>query len=52
MVRTMAREFLENEVEPLVVDAFHEEKLLGLEKIAPKMLKGDVGFKTTWEYRG
>jgi glutaryl-CoA dehydrogenase len=41
MARTMAREFLENEIEPLIVDAFHEEKPLDLEKIAPKM--GQLG---------
>jgi len=37
MTRTLVREFLENEIESLVVGAFHEEKPLDLEQIAPKM---------------
>ena len=41
MTRTLVRGFLENEVEPLVVDAFHEEKPLDLEVIAPRM--GELG---------
>ena len=41
MTRTLVREFLENEMEPLVVDAFHEEKPLDLGVIAPRM--GELG---------
>lgn len=41
MTRTMVREFLENEMEPLVVSAFHEEKPLDVGIIAPKM--GQLG---------
>lgn len=41
MTRNLIREFLEKEVEPLVVDAFHEEKPLSMEELAPKM--GELG---------
>ena len=41
MTRNLIREFLEKEVEPLVVDAFHEEKPLNMEELAPKM--GELG---------
>ena len=41
MTRNLVREFLEKEVEPLVADAFHEEKPLDLGEIAPKM--GELG---------
>jgi glutaryl-CoA dehydrogenase len=41
MARTLVREFLENEMEPLVVDAFHQEKPLDLGIIAPRM--GELG---------
>ena len=41
MTRNLVREFLEKEVEPLVVDAFHEEKPLNMEELAPKM--GELG---------
>jgi len=51
MTRTLVREFLENEVETLVVDAFHEEKPLDLGKIAPKMGKlGMIGAFLPEEY--
>ena len=41
MTRTLVREFLEKELEPLVVDAFHEEKPLDMRALAPKM--GELG---------
>ena len=41
MTRNLVREFLENEVEPLVADAFHQENPLDMKKIAPKM--GELG---------
>ncbi|TET68946.1 MAG: acyl-CoA dehydrogenase [Dehalococcoidia bacterium] len=41
MTRNLIREFLEKEVEPLVVDAFHQEKPLNMEELAPKM--GELG---------
>ena len=41
MTRNLVREFLENEVEPLVTDAFHQEKPLNVEELAPKM--GQLG---------
>ena len=37
MTRNLVREFLEKEVEPLIADAFHQEKPLNMEEIAPKM---------------
>lgn len=41
MTRNLVREFLEKELEPLVVDAFHEEKPLDVRAFAPKM--GELG---------
>jgi glutaryl-CoA dehydrogenase len=41
MTRNLAREFLENEFEPLVADAFHKEEPLDMQKLAPKM--GELG---------
>ena len=41
MTRTLVRKFLESEVEALVADAFHKEKPLDLDKIAPRM--GELG---------
>ncbi|MBL7126130.1 MAG: acyl-CoA dehydrogenase family protein [Dehalococcoidales bacterium] len=41
MTRNLVREFLEKELEPLVVDAFHEEKPLDMRALAPKM--GELG---------
>jgi len=41
MTRNLVREFLEKEVEPLVADAFHQEKPLNMEELAPKM--GELG---------
>lgn len=41
MTRSLVREFLEKEVEPLVADAFHQEKPLNMEELAPKM--GELG---------
>ena len=37
MIRKMVRELLEREVEPLVADAFHHEKPLEMQGLAPKM---------------
>jgi glutaryl-CoA dehydrogenase len=37
MIRKTVRELLEREVEPLVADAFHQEKPLEMREIAPKM---------------
>lgn len=41
MFRDAVRKFLESEVEPLVVDAFHKEEPLDMKELAPKM--GEVG---------
>jgi len=41
MTRNLVREFLEKEVEPLITEAFHQEKPLNLEELAPKM--GELG---------
>ena len=41
MTRTLVREFLEKEIEPLVPAAFHEEKALDMRVLAPKM--GELG---------
>ena len=41
MTRNLVREFLEKEVEPLIAEAFHQEKPLDLAELAPKM--GDLG---------
>lgn len=41
MTRNLIREFLEKEVEPLVAGAFHQEKPLNMEELAPKM--GELG---------
>ena len=41
MTRTMVREFLENEMEPLVADAFHKEESLDIGMIASRM--GELG---------
>ena len=37
MTRNLVREFMENEIKPHIVDAFHEENPLNLKEIAPKM---------------
>jgi len=53
MTRTLIREFLEKEVEPLVVEAFHQEKPLNLEELAPKMGElGMIGAFIPEEYGG
>lgn len=53
MTRNLVREFLENEVEPLVADAFHQEKPLNLEELAPKMGElGMIGAFIPEEYGG
>jgi len=41
MTRNLVREFLEKEIEPLVVEAFHQEKPLKMEEVAPRM--GELG---------
>jgi len=41
MFRSSVREFLEKEVEPLVVNAFHKEEPINMKELAPKM--GKVG---------
>ncbi|MEE9398752.1 MAG: acyl-CoA dehydrogenase family protein [Dehalococcoidales bacterium] len=53
MTRNLVREFLEKEVEPLVKDAFHQEKPLDMEELAPKMGKlGMIGTFIPEEYGG
>ena len=53
MTRTLVREFLENEIEPLVPDAFHEEKPLGMKVLAPKLGElGMIGTLLPEEYGG
>lgn len=53
MTRNLVREFLEKEVEPLVVDAFHQEKPIGLEELALKMGElGMIGAFIPEEYGG
>ncbi len=41
MTRNLARDFFEKEVQPLIADAFHQEKPLNMEELAPKI--GDLG---------
>ncbi|HEY82514.1 MAG TPA: acyl-CoA dehydrogenase [Dehalococcoidia bacterium] len=41
MTRNLVREFLEKEIEPLVMEAFHQEKPLKMEELAPRM--GELG---------
>jgi len=41
MTRNLVREFLEKEIEPLVVEAFHQERPLKMEELAPRM--GELG---------
>ena len=44
MTRNAVREFLEKEVEPLITDAFHQEKPPNMHELAPKMGKlGIIG---------
>jgi len=53
MTRNLVREFLEKEVEPLVADAFHQEKPLDMEELAPKMGElGMIGAFIPEEYGG
>ena len=53
MTRNLVREFLEKEVEPLIADAFHQEKPLNMEEIAPKMGElGIIGACIPREYGG
>jgi len=53
MTRNLVREFLEKEVEPLIADAFHQEKPLNMEEIAPKMGKlGIISACIPREYGG
>jgi glutaryl-CoA dehydrogenase len=41
MTRQLVRDFMENDIKPLVVDAFHNEDPLDMRKLAPKM--GELG---------
>ena len=41
MTRNAVRKFLEKEIEPLIVDAFHREEPLNMRELAPKM--GQLG---------
>ncbi len=41
MTKNMVRDFLEKEIEPLVVNAFHQEEPLNTRELAPKM--GELG---------
>ncbi|WP_457591207.1 acyl-CoA dehydrogenase [Geoglobus sp.] len=51
LVRNSVREFLENEVEPLVVDAWHEEKPLNFRELGKKFGEmGMLGAFITEEY--
>ena len=53
MFRDVARHFLEDEVEPLVVNAFHNEEPLNMEELAPEMGKlGMIGANIPQEYGG
>jgi len=53
MTRNLVREFLEKEVEPLVADAFHQEKPLDMEELAPRMGElGMIGTCLPEEYGG
>ena len=53
MTRNLVREFLEKEVAPLVTDAFHQEKPINMEKLAPRMGElGMIGAFIPEEYRG
>ena len=53
MTRNLAREFFEKEVEPLVADAFHQEKLLDMSELAHKMGEmGMIGSVIPEEYGG
>jgi len=53
MFRDAARSFLEKEVEPLVVNAFHNEEPLNMEELAPKMGQlGMIGPQIPREYGG
>lgn len=53
MFRDAARSFLEKEVEPLVVNAFHKEEPLNMEELAPKMGQlGMIGPQIPREYGG
>jgi glutaryl-CoA dehydrogenase len=41
MTRKLVRDFMENDIKPLVVDAFHSEEPLDMRKLAPSM--GELG---------
>ena len=41
MTRNTVRRFLEKEIEPLIVDAFHREEPLNMRELAPRM--GQLG---------
>jgi len=53
MTRGFVREFLEQEVEPFIIDAFNQEKPLDMRKLAPRMGKlGLIGAFLPPEYGG
>ena len=53
MTRSLVREFLENEVEPLVADSFHREEPIDMAVLAPKMgALGMIGSFIPEEYGG
>lgn len=41
MTRQLVRDFMENDIKPLIVDAFHREEPLEMSKLAPRM--GELG---------
>ncbi len=53
MFRDAVRKFVESEVEPLVVNAFHKEEVLNMEELAPKLGQlGMIGPQIPREYGG
>jgi glutaryl-CoA dehydrogenase len=53
MTRTLVRDFLEKEVEPLVADSFHREEPLDMRELAPRMGElGMIGAPLPEEYGG
>lgn len=53
LVRNSIRQFLENEVAPLVADAFDKEELIDMQELAPKMGElGMIGCFIPKEYGG
>ena len=53
MTRNSVREFLENEVEPLITDAFHQEEPIDMRELAPRLgALGMIGAYIPEEYGG